>query len=107
MAWLGPCIGPTAFQVGAEVRAAFCDVQAAAERHFTPQGDGKYLADLAGLARQRLAALGVERVYGNDGSPVWCTVSQPSHFFSHRYGSAFGGSGRFAACIWLDRPTGA
>ncbi|MDA8446707.1 polyphenol oxidase family protein [Paracidovorax valerianellae] len=105
MAWLGPCIGPTAFEVGAEVRAAFCDASASAERHFKPQGGGKYLADLAGLARQRLAALGFERVYGNDGSAAWCTVSQPSHFFSHRYGSAFGGSGRFAACIWLDRPT--
>lgn len=106
MAWLGPCIGPTAFEVGAEVRAAFCDVHALADRHFVSRGGGKYLADLVGLARQRLQALGVSRVYGNDGSAAWCTVGQPSRFFSHRYGSAFGGSGRFAACIWLDHAAG-
>ncbi|GKS92278.1 laccase domain-containing protein [Acidovorax sp. SUPP2539] len=106
IAWLGPCIGPTAFEVGPEVRAAFCDALPAADRHFSPQGGGKYLADLAGLARQRLQSLGVDRVYGNDGSAAWCTVGQPSRFFSHRYGSAFGGSGRFAACIWLDRAAG-
>lgn len=102
LAWLGPCIGPQAFEVGAEVRAAFCAHDAAADRHFTDHGGGKYLADLAGLARHRLAALGVTRVYGNDGSPGWCTVSQPSRFFSHRRDSALlGGSGRMAACIWL------
>lgn len=106
IAWLGPCIGPTAFEVGPEVRAAFCDALPAADRHFSPQGGGKYLADLAGLARQRLQSLGVDRVHGNDGSAAWCTVGQPSRFFSHRYGSAFGGSGRFAACIWLDRAAG-
>lgn len=102
LAWLGPCIGPQAFEVGAEVRAAFCAHDPAAAQHFTDQGGGKYLADLAGLARQRLAALGITRVYGNDGSPDWCTVSQPSRFFSHRRDSAaLGGSGRMAACIWL------
>jgi len=102
LAWLGPCIGPQAFEVGAEVRAAFCAHDAGAARHFTDQGSGKYLADLAGLARQRLRALGITRVYGNDGGPGWCTVSQPSRFFSHRRDSlALGGSGRMAACIWL------
>ncbi|WP_119966331.1 peptidoglycan editing factor PgeF [Simplicispira lacusdiani] len=102
LAWLGPCIGPRAFEVGAEVRAAFCAHDAAAARHFTDQGGGKYLADLAGLARQRLAALGITSVHGNDGGPDWCTVSRPSRFFSHRRDSAaLGGSGRMAACIWL------
>ena len=60
------------------------------------------LADLDGLARLRLQALGITRIYGNDGSAAWCTVSNPSRFFSHRRDSiARGGSGRMAACIWL------
>ena len=102
LAWLGPCIGPQAFEVGEEVRAAFCAPDAAAAQHFQAHGPGKYLADLAGLARQRLRALGITQVYGNDGSPGWCTVSQPSRFFSHRRDAfALGGSGRMAACIWL------
>jgi len=102
MAWLGPCIGPTAFEVGAEVKAAFCDDDPAAAQHFRPHGHGRFLADLAGLARQRLQALGLHRIHGNDSSAAWCTVSQPSRFFSHRRDtSALGGSGRFAACIWL------
>lgn len=103
MAWLGPCIGPQAFEVGAEVRAAFCAHDAAAAQHFVPHGPGKYLADLAALARQRLRALGIAQVYGNDSTPAWCTFSNPSRFFSHRRDSAaLGGSGRFAVCIWRD-----
>ena len=108
LAWLGPCIGPKAFEVGEDVRAAFCDHDAAAALHFQPAGDsdssssqGKYLADLAGLARQRLRAAGVTQIYGNDSTPPWCTVGNPSRFFSHRRDSAsLGGSGRFAVCIW-------
>jgi len=50
------------------------------------------------LARQRLAALGDIAVYGNDGTDAWCTVSQPSRFFSHRRDRV---SGRMAASIWL------
>ena len=105
MAWLGPCIGPTAFEVGAEVRAAFCDVSAAAQACFTPRVGmpGKYLCDLAGLARLRLQALGITSIYGNDSSPAWCTVTNASRFFSHRRDSGtLGSSGRFAACIWRD-----
>ncbi|MDR6215666.1 copper oxidase (laccase) domain-containing protein [Paracidovorax wautersii] len=102
MAWLGPCIGPNAFEVGPEVHAAFCGHDPAADAFFAPQGAGKFLADLAGLARHRLRALGVTAVYGNDSSAAWCTVGQPSRFFSHRRDTAaLGGSGRFAACIWL------
>ena len=102
LAWLGPCIGPQAFEVGPEVRAAFCAHDAAAAQHFSEHAPGKFLANLAGLARQRLQALGIAQVYGNDGSPGWCTASQPSRFFSHRRDSAvLGGSGRMAACIWL------
>ena len=102
LVWLGPCIGPQAFEVGAEVREAFCAVNAQAAAHFSPQAGGKYLADLPALARQRLAALGVGQVYGNDGSDAWCTVTQTSRFFSHRRdGGPGGGTGRMAACIWL------
>jgi len=103
LAWLGPCIGPQAFEVGPEVRDAFCAHDAAAAQHFSEHAPGKFLANLAALARQRLQALGIAQVYGNDGSPRWCTVSQPSRFFSHRRDSrALGGSGRMATCIWLD-----
>ena len=104
LAWLGPCIGCQAFEVGEEVRAAFCDHDAAAERHFVPvgpAGPGKYLADLAGLARQRLHAAGVTQIYGNDSTLPWCTVTNPSRFFSHRRDSvSLGATGRFAVCIW-------
>jgi YfiH family protein len=98
IAWLGPCIGPQAFEVGAEVRQVFVDHDPAAATLFAEAGPGKWRADLAGLARQRLAALGVQQVFGNDSSPAWCTVSQPSRFFSHRRDRV---SGRLAACIWL------
>jgi polyphenol oxidase len=102
--WLGPCIGPTAFEVGAEVREAFMAQDAQAERYFRPQdsAQGKYLADLAGLARTRLRALGLTQITGNDGSAPWCTVTNESAFFSHRRDAArLGSSGRMAACIWL------
>lgn len=102
LAWLGSCIGPQAFEVGAEVREAFCHTDAQAGGHFEPRSGGKYLADLAALARQRLAALGVLQCYGNDSTAPWCTVGNPSSFFSHRRDTAaLGGSGRFAACVWL------
>ena len=99
MAWLGPCIGPQAFEVGADVRDAFVANNPAALPLFLPHATGKWLADLQGLARQRLVALGVSQIFGNDGSQSWCTVSQRSRFFSHRRD---GVSGRMAACIWLD-----
>ena len=98
LAWLGPCIGPDAFEVGPEVRAAFDADDAAASALFTPHGQGKYLADLAGLARMRLQALGITQVFGNDSTREWCTVSNASRFFSHRRDRV---SGRFAAAIWL------
>lgn len=105
LAWLGPCIGPQAFEVGPEVRAAFCEHDPRAAMHFKPRGSGgKWLADLAGLARQRLRAQGVTALYGNDSSPAWCTVGNPSRFFSHRRDSPIlGTSGRMAASIWIGR----
>jgi YfiH family protein len=103
MAWLGPCIGPQCFEVGTEVREAFVTTHAASAALFAAHGPGKWLADLPGLARLRLHALGITQIYGNDGTEAWCTVSQPSRFFSHRRESvALGGSGRMAACLWID-----
>ena len=102
IAWLGPCIGPNAFEVGEEVLAAFVAQNPAALGLFRLASTSgiaspKWLADLPGLARLRLSALDVGRVYGNDGSKDWCTVSNPSLFFSHRRDRV---SGRLAACIW-------
>lgn len=100
LAWLGPCIGPNAFEVGEEVRAAFLQTDAQAANCFAPASDtGKWLADLVGLARQRLAALGVHAVFGNDSSSNWCTFSQPQKYFSYRRD---GQTGRMAAAIWLN-----
>ena len=107
IAWMGPCIGPDAFEVGVEVKAAFEAVQPGAGRCFVDLGDGKFLANLPALARLRLQALGITQIYGNDGSAPWCTVRQPSRFFSHRrdaglHGKGFATTGRMAACIWRD-----
>ena len=109
IAWLGPCIGPTAFEVGAEVKAAFETGQPDAAQFFKATTQDKCLADLAGLARARLQALGITQIYGNDSSAAWCTVGNPSRFFSHRRdagnvangGNGFNTTGRMAACIWL------
>lgn len=99
LAWLGPCIGPGAFEVGDEVKAAFEARDAAAAACFRPHGD-RWLADLPALARRRLAALQLASMHGNDGSDDWCTVANASRFFSHRRDRV---SGRMAACIWLAR----
>lgn len=110
--WLGPCIGPTAFEVGPEVREAFmaaaCSQQDdhAIDACFEPieatrSGAPKYLAKLSALARWRLQLLGFQHLYGNDGSLDWCTVSNPLRFFSHRRDAMrFGSTGRMAAGIW-------
>ncbi len=100
-AWLGPCIGPGAFEVGADVRQAFLTHDAGVQQHFVALGGGKYLANLPGLARQRLRALGIADIAGNDGSRPWCTHSNASQYFSHRRD---GVTGRFAACIWRNSP---
>jgi len=101
--WLGPCIGPSVFEVGEDVRQAFTHAHAPtaalAAHYFNPHPAHahKWLADLAGLARLRLQALGVTAISGNDSSSDWCTVSQRSRLFSYRRD---GVTGRFAVCIW-------
>lgn len=99
LAWLGPCIGPHAFEVGKEVRQAFGPASCPADL-FLPTGkSAKWWANLAGLARWRLTQAGVHALYGNDSTPQWCTVTESSKFFSYRRD---GRSGRFAACIWRE-----
>lgn len=99
LAWLGPCIGPRAFEVGADVLQAFgADPAAADPARFVwhPRADGqpRWRANLPQLARDRLAALGVQRISGGQ----WCTVEQPSRFFSFRRD---GLTGRMAAAVAL------
>jgi YfiH family protein len=99
VAWLGPCIGPTAFEVGAEVHQAFDGAGAGQQRFMSGDFAGKWWADLAGLARDRLHTLGVHSVHGNDSSAAWCTVLQAATYFSHRRDQ--GRTGRMAAAIWI------
>lgn len=96
LAWMGPAIGPAAFEVGEEVRSAFMASDPAAAAAFKPQATpGKYLADLFWLARRRLTQAGIQDIYGGG----LCTYSDPSRFFSYRRD---GVCGRMAALIWID-----
>ena len=94
MAWLGPAIGPQAFEVGPEVREVFMRHDPASEFAFSAHGD-KYLADLYLLARQRLLSLGIQRIYGGN----FCTYTDAERFFSYRRD---GRTGRMASLIWLS-----
>ena len=94
-AWLGPAIGPEHFEVGAEVRAAFVAGNPAAAAGFSANPRGRWQCDLALLARQRLAAAGVQRVTG----AALCTASNPLQCFSFRRD---GRTGRMAALLWRD-----
>lgn len=95
MAWLGPAIGPAAFEVGEEVKQAFVSCQAEAEQAFLAAGGGKWLADIYLLARLRLNAAGVTSIHGGG----FCTWSEPERFFSYRRD---GQTGRMASLIWLE-----
>ena len=95
LAYLGPAIGPSAFEVGDEVRNAFVAADPAADYAFHPHKPGKWLADLFVLARQRLAQAGLLNVYGGGQ----CTYSDPARFFSHRRDKV---SGRMAALVWIE-----
>jgi len=94
LAWLGPAIGPQHFEVGAEVREALLQTDPKAEGAFAPNARGRFMADLAQLAHRRLAALGVDRIYGSGQ----CTFHHPDKYFSHRRD---GVTGRQATLIWL------
>jgi YfiH family protein len=96
MAWLGPAIGPSAFEVGDDVRDAFRAADPGAATHFAPHGRDKWLADLYGLARQRLARGGVTSVGGGER----CTFTEAAQYHSYRRERE---SGRMAAAIWLAR----
>jgi polyphenol oxidase len=93
-AWLGPAIGPRAFEVGDEVRTAFVAQDARAAAAFAANPRGRWQCDLFELARQRLAALNVLAVYGGGV----CTHEDPQRFFSYRRD---GRCGRMAALIWV------
>lgn len=100
LCWLGPAIGPRAFEVGAEVRARFLargseDTKAA----FVPTPGGKWLANPYALARERLRACGVDRIWGGG----LCTYSDPERFFSYRRDKI---TGRMASLIWIDPDAG-
>jgi hypothetical protein len=97
MAWLGPAIGPAAFEVGNEVREAFTCHDGAAAAAFVPGRNGKWLCDLYALARRKLAIAGVIRVYGGG----YCTFNDAQRFFSYRRD---GRTGRMATLIWIDAP---
>jgi YfiH family protein len=97
VAWLGPAIGQAAYEVGAEVREAFVARAPAAEKRFDPNPQGRWQADLYGLARDALAAAGVRSVHGGG----YCTYTEAERFFSHRREAP---CGRMATLIWIDSP---
>jgi YfiH family protein len=94
MAWLGPAIGPEAYEVGDEVMQAFVDIDVHATAAFRHKPNGKWLCDLYALARLRLEALGIKAVYGGG----FCTLTDKDRFFSYRRDEKCGRMGTF---IWL------
>jgi YfiH family protein len=95
LCWLGPAIGPDAFEVGSEVRDRFVGQDPACARAFRPSPAGKWLADLFALARRRLTAVSVEGIWGG----YVCTYEDPGRFFSYRRA---GTTGRMASLVWID-----
>lgn len=94
LAWLGPAIGPSRFEVGDEVRAAFVAFDPAAANAFAGKSSGKWLANIYTLARQRLRTAGIQSISGGG----FCTASDHERFFSYR---REGVTGRMASLIWL------
>jgi YfiH family protein len=94
LAWLGPAIGPEAFEVGGEVRAAFVALDPFNGDGFRPSPAGRWLADIKFLAQRQLRALGVHAVYDGAG----CTFTERERFFSYRRDRR---TGRMASLIWL------
>lgn len=97
LAYLGPAIGPHAFEVGSEVRDIFMAQNPASAACFEQlQEKGKYLADIYGLAALRLSALGIEHIEGGDE----CTLQNPD-YFSYRRDQK---TGRMGSFIWIETP---
>ena len=103
MAWLGPAIGPNAFEVGAEVRAQFIAQDGQAEAAFKPHGENqkqdKWFCSIYQIASQRLNNCGVSQIYGGGIDADFCTYTQKEQFFSYRRD---GVTGRMATLIWLE-----
>jgi YfiH family protein len=95
LAWLGPAIGPAAFEVGADVHAAFCANDPGAVALFATGRPGKWHADLYALARRRLEGAGIASIHGGGE----CTHTDSTRFFSYRRERD---SGRMATAVWLD-----
>lgn len=95
LAWLGPAIGPDAFEIGPEVREQFLASDPGASSAFRQGRADRWLADLYTLARRRLHDLGVRDVHGGDH----CTYTDNARFFSYRRD---GETGRMATVIWLE-----
>ena len=95
LAWLGPAISGAAYEVGTEVREVVLASDPGAAVGFAANARGRWQMDLPGLARRRLATLGVQRVYGGE----LCTHGDPARFFSHRRD---GSCGRQATLIWME-----
>ena len=93
LAYLGPAIGPTHFEVGAEVLDAMQAGLPEASRAFSAQPNGKFLANLSELGRQALDQVGVTHIYGGHD----CTFSDSARFYSFRRDRT---TGRHAALIW-------
>jgi YfiH family protein len=96
LAFIGPGIGPRAYEVGPEVRDAFVSADSDAAMAFTAGREGRFFADLYALARQRLAKTGIMAVFGAE----FCTFNERDRFFSYRRD---GVTGRMASLIWLER----
>jgi YfiH family protein len=98
LVWLGPAIGPKAFEVGADVKVQFAEKDRQAELAFKPHGD-KWLCNLYVIAKQRLNHMGVTQIYGASVNEEFCTYTDVDRFYSFRRDNI---TGRMASMIWLE-----
>jgi YfiH family protein len=97
LVWLGPAIGSRSFEVGRDVFESFCCDDPGAAEYFAVERDGKWRADLYGLARRRLARVGVNAIFGGGR----CTYTERNLFYSYRRGGE-DASARMATLIWIE-----
>lgn len=95
LVWLGPAIGPDAFEVGTEVRKSFSDKDSKTLNAFSQKDQGHWLCDMPQLARIELQQLGIRQIFGGNQ----CTYADKEHFYSFRRD---GSTGRMASLIWMD-----